>query len=112
GDLDPPTLTMDAPAKRAWVEAHDEIETALGRGGDFQEIKGTAAKGAEHILRIAGILAIVENTTLLAEPHLSQATELVRWYLTEALRLTSPVVIDPDLLLSQQLLDWLLEKNG
>lgn len=111
GDLDPPTLTMDAPAKRAWVEAHDEIETALGRGGDFQEIKGTAAKGAEHILRIAGILAIVENTTLLAEPHLSQATELVRWYLTEALRLTSPVVIDPDLLLSQQLLDWLLEKK-
>ncbi|WP_313489129.1 YfjI family protein [Stutzerimonas nitrititolerans] len=111
GNLAPPTLTMDSQSKSVWIKAHDEIEVALGRGGDLQEIKATAAKGAEHILRIAGILAIVENTGLLAQPFVERATELVRWYLVEALRLTSPVVIDPDLMLAQQLLDWLREKN-
>ncbi|MCW3149289.1 YfjI family protein [Stutzerimonas stutzeri] len=111
GDLDPPTLMMDTPAKAVWIEAHDAIEAGLGRGGDLQEIKATAAKSGEHILRIAGVLAIVENTSVLTRPIVERAAVLVRWYLAEALRLTSPVAVEPHLLLAQQLLDWFIERG-
>src|SRR5690606_24541310 len=60
--LAPPPLTMDAPALSAWIEVHNRIEIRLGKGGELQEIKPMAAKGAENVLRIAGVMAVVEES--------------------------------------------------
>lgn len=111
GNLEPPALTMDADAKLVWIEAHDAIEAGLGRDGKLQEIKPTAAKGGENILRIAGVLAIVEKTDTLTRPIVERAATLVSWYLGEALRLTNPMRADPQLIKAQRLLDWLAENN-
>ncbi len=111
GNLEPPALTMDADAKTVWIEAHDAIEAGLGRDGTLQEIKPTAAKGGENILRIAGVLAIVERADTLNRPIVERAATLVSWYLGEALRLTNPASADPQLLKAQRLLDWLTENN-
>lgn len=111
GDLEPNALVMDPDAKAVWVKAHDAIEMSLGRDGNLQEIKPTAAKGGESILRIAGVLAIVEKVEDLSKPIIERAATLVNWYLGEALRLTNPVSADPQLLKAQQLLEWLI-KNG
>jgi hypothetical protein len=111
GDLEPPTLPLDPVAKRAWIAAHDVIEAELGKGGDMQEIKPTAAKAAENILRIAGVMSVVEGANVITEEMMNRAYTLVRWYLDEALRLTSLIKIGQQLLYAQQLLEWLVLKG-
>lgn len=108
GELNPPTLTMEPLAHVAWVAEHDAIEAQLGQGGDMQEIKPTAAKGAENVLRIAGVLAVVDGRQSIGTGLIKRAAVLVRWYLAEALRLSNPTKVDPQLLAASRLLDWLL----
>lgn len=108
GELTPPTLVLEPAALAAWIEEHDAIERQLGQGGDMQEIKPTAAKGAENLLRIAGVFAVVEGKQSICAELIKRAAVLVSWYLTEALRLTNPSKVDPRLLQAQRLLDWLL----
>lgn len=111
GELNPPTLAMEPLAHAAWVAEHDAIEAQLGQGGNMQEIKPTAAKGAENLLRIAGVLAVVEGLQSIGVELIERAGVLVRWYLAEALRLSNPAKVDPQLLAASRLLDWLLTNN-
>lgn len=74
----------------------------------MQEIKPTASKGAENLLRIAGVLAVVEGRQAIGADLIERAAVLMRWYLAEALRLTNPSKVDPQLTQAQRLLDWLL----
>ncbi len=105
GELAPPMLVLEPAALAAWITEHDAIELQLGLGGDMQEIKPTAAKGAENLLRIAGVFAVVEGKPAICVELIERAAVLVRWYLTEALRLTNPSKIDAQLLQAQELLD-------
>ncbi|UCO97514.1 DUF3987 domain-containing protein [Metapseudomonas lalkuanensis] len=108
GELTPPTLVLEPAALAAWITEHDAIELQLGQGGDMQEIKPTASKGAENLLRIAGVLAVVEGRQAIGADLIERAAVLMRWYLAEALRLTNPSKVDPQLTQAQRLLDWLL----
>ena len=103
----PPTLQLTPDALAAWIIEHDAIEVALGQGGDLQEIKPTAAKGGENLLRIAGVLAVIEGSDCITQHIVKRAGMLVRWYLAEALRLTNPAKSEPHLIAAQRLLDWL-----
>ncbi|WP_417775254.1 YfjI family protein [Stutzerimonas xanthomarina] len=111
GELEPAELKMDADAKTVWIEAHDAIEAELGRNGNLQDIKPTAAKGGENILRIAGVLAIAERATSLTRPIIERAATLVSWYLGEALRLAYPTTSDPQLLQAHRVISWLIENH-
>lgn len=111
GQLSPPALSLEQDAMAAWISTHDEIEVELGKGGDLQEIKPTAAKGAENVLRIAGVLAVIEQTGAITQPIDERAAALVHWYLAEALRLCSPAKAEPHLTQAQRLFDWLLAKG-
>lgn len=108
GELTPPMLALEPAALTAWIIEHDAIERQLGRGGDMQEIKPTAAKGAENLLRIAGVFAVVEGLQIIPPKLIKRAAVLVHWYLAEAQRLTNPSKVDLQLLHAQRLLDWLL----
>ncbi len=108
GELAPPILVLETAALDLWIAEYDAIERQLGQGGGMQEIKPTAAKGAENLLRIAGVFAVVEGKPTICVELIKRAGELVRWYLGEALRLTNPSKVDQQLLQAQRLLDWLL----
>ena len=111
GELAPPALPMGPQSLAAWVIQHDAIEAELGKWGELFEIKPAAAKGGENLLRIAGVLAVVENTDTITLPIIERAGMLVRWYLDEALRLTNPTKAELHLFKAQSLLDWLLNKG-
>lgn len=111
GELAPPALPLEPHALAAWIAEHDAIEAQLGHRGEMQEIKPTASKGAENVLRIAGVLAVLEDAGAITLPLIERATVLVRWYLAEALRLTNPAKVEPQLLQAQRLLDWLLHNH-
>ena len=90
GTLEPNQLQVTGEAKALWVDAYNEIELALSPSGDYSEIKPTAAKVAEQIARIAGVLTIIDDNhaTQVSGEAMSRAIVLGDWYLTEALRLT------------------------
>ncbi|BAP77695.1 hypothetical protein MT1_0519 [Pseudomonas sp. MT-1] len=111
GQLSPPALSLEEDALAAWISTHDEIEVELGKGGDLQEVKPTAAKGAENVLRIAGILAVIEEVSAITRPIVERAAALVHWYLAEALRLCNPAKAEPHLIEAQRLFDWLCAKG-
>ncbi|WP_262880232.1 YfjI family protein [Pseudomonas paralcaligenes] len=109
-ELSAPDLKLEIPAQSAWIRYHDEIEKTLGRGGEMQEIKSTAAKSAENALRIAGVIAVTEGLSIITKEIMERAAILSRWYLNEAHRLAYPTKIEMRLLNAQQLLDWLTAK--
>src|SRR3989344_6197248 len=77
----------------------------------MEDIKPTAAKGGENILRIAGVLAITERASSLTHPIIERAVTLVSWYLGEALRLAYPATLDPQLLQAHRLISWLIQNH-
>lgn len=111
GELDPRSITLTPEAKALWIAEHDRIEGQLGRLGDYADIKAVGSKAAEQILRIAGVLAVVDDQASVDSNILQRAIELGRWYLGEALRLCYPVRQDPELVKAQKLIDWLHAKG-
>lgn len=104
-------MLIEPAALDTWITEHDRIEAQLGSGGDLQEIKATAAKGAENLLRIAGVMAVVEERDTITPALIERAAVLVEWYLAEALRVGHPVKVEARLLHAQRLLDWLHANN-
>lgn len=107
------TMKLSEEAMLLWIEAHDDIERKLGQNGEFSDIKATGSKAADNILRIAGVLTLVENPEACAinEESMFQAITLGTFYQYEALRLTTKNKLDLALPRAQILLDWLKEQK-
>lgn len=80
-------LQLSDEARRQWIALHDEIETQLGPSGDLDSVRSFAAKAAEHACRIAGVLAVFEDPSATEIASLGPAVDLIRFYLSERLRL-------------------------
>jgi hypothetical protein len=108
-ELEPRSISMSAPAKEMWRRFFDEVEVQLKADGSLHGIKDAAAKSAEQAGRLAGVLAIVGDpaVTEINDVIMTDAVELSRWYVHEALRLHQAARTNPALLRAQRLLDWL-----
>ena len=108
-ELIPRPLPLAPDAKAVWVRFHDWIQDHLRPDGIFRPISGIAAKAAEHGLRLAGTLALVDdlNTAAISPEHVKAGIVLAQFYLGEALRLFHSAKTDPDLLLGERVLTWL-----
>ena len=106
--VSPRPILLDPDAKRIWVQFHDWIQAHLKADGVLRPISGIAAKAAEHALRLAGTLALVDDLEVshIAQRYMEAGIALATFYLSEALRLFDSAGINPDLVLAQQLLDW------
>jgi hypothetical protein len=109
GELEPRDLTLSIEAKRLWIGAYNAIEQQLGPQGKFIDIQATAAKAAENILRMAGVIEFTDNLecALIEEDSLHDAIKLMQHYLNEAVRLANIVPVPEQLEQAQELLEWL-----
>lgn len=75
--------------------------------------RGLAAKAAEHVARLGGTLALVENLDAgtIGKHHIEAGIELAQFYLSEALRLFNSAAMNPDLLLAKKLLNWVRSRG-
>ncbi|TDR95670.1 uncharacterized protein DUF3987 [Enterovirga rhinocerotis] len=112
--LDPRALPLSADATNLWRDFYDGVEVKCGAGRDYAGIRDLAAKAAEHVARIAGVLTIVENINApeVRAVEMEDAIVLVAWYLGEAVRLQEGSRTDPVLLRAQALLNWLQLQPG
>jgi len=105
--LAPRKLAVSNAAKRVYISFHDIVERDMA--GELKELRAFANKAPEHLLRLAGILTLVDNPEApeIAEHHAVAARDLVAYFLSESYRLNERARQDPDLRLAERLLDWL-----
>jgi hypothetical protein len=107
--LDPLKLSLAPVAEQAWRDIADAIETKMRDGGDYEQIRGFSGKLAEHILRIAGVLTIVDDLKArsIEADALLRAAAIGDFYASEACRLFESGCISPELALAEKALHWL-----
>lgn len=112
-ELEPRNITLEDDAKKIWVQAYEEIEAASGKGRMFESIEGFAGKASNHILRLAGVIALFEDIkrATIEKSHLIKAITLMEYYLTERLRIMSMAAPDADLMDAEKLLEWIKSKR-
>lgn len=110
-ELEPRPLPLSSGARRLWIEFHDAVEREIV--GEFAPIKAFASKAAEHVLRIAGVLRLIDDLDAQAidEATLRRAITLGEFYLAEALRLAGSAQADPELTAAAKLYAWLIESG-
>lgn len=107
-DLAPRALMLAPAEKNLWILFHDHVEENMQTEKSFAEIRSFASKAPEQVLRIAGVLSLMEDleATYIKYYHLESAIHLVTFYLSEAVRLRGLSSTNPDLVLSKKLLTW------
>jgi hypothetical protein len=105
---------LSPEAKAEWISYHNHIENLMQAGRELSTIRGFAAKAAEHAARIAGVITLVEDssiTTINSQAILS-GIKLSEFYIGEALRLFHASNDDQELVLAEECLDWMVFKGG
>jgi hypothetical protein len=111
--LTPPALQLSASGFSVWRDYYNEIETELGRWGEFGNIPDFGAKIADNAARIAGVFHVIENGPEgeISGIIMQDACAVAAWHLNEAKRLigaaeTAQVVHD-----AEALLEWMLRQK-
>jgi hypothetical protein len=112
GGLMPRMLRADESAAMLVAE-YNRVETAQRDGGEYSLDRAFASKAVEHACRIAGVLTLVREPMLHSIPRaaMAGAIRLVRFYLSEQIRLSAASTVDESLKRAQQLLDWIAAKR-
>jgi hypothetical protein len=111
GALQLSPLTLSPLARRRWIDLHDAIEAQLGEFGELACVRPSGSKAADNLLRVAGILAVVEESTVVEVDHIQRASALVGYYLTEIQRLTEQEPVCRVKEEADRLLRWLQVKD-
>lgn len=87
-ELQPQQMGIVGPARTLWIDVHNQFERGIA--AELKPIKGLASKAAEHLGRIAGVLALIDDSaaTTVSEEAMQRAAVLMEFYLGEALRLS------------------------
>lgn len=116
-ELRPKKIQLSADAKELWITFHNAIENELSPRGKYAVIKAFASKAAEHALRLAAVLTLIEEPDAAEIPaeRIDSATLLVDYYLEESLRLCgigSSSPLDIQYQEAERLWDWLQLRSG
>ncbi|RON54558.1 YfjI family protein [Pseudomonas frederiksbergensis] len=111
GALQLSPLTLSQLSRRRWIDLHDAIEAQLGEFGELASVRPSGSKAADNLLRIASILAVVEESGMVEVDHIQRASALVGYYLTEIQRLTEQEPVCRIKEEADRLLRWLQVKD-
>ncbi|MCC0808059.1 DUF3987 domain-containing protein [Methylobacterium sp. W2] len=112
-ELQPPTIGLDDEAWHVWQAMAQAIEDGCKPGGPWIPVRSAALKMAENVARIAGILAVFEDPTIIRSRGdisgdvMAAAAAIGMFYLQEALRLTGHAILDPEIRAQNELAEWL-----
>lgn len=110
-ELEPRVLSLAPDAKARWVQVANAIEADMA--GDFASAKAWASKGAAQVLRIAGVLTLVEQPEagVIRLATIERAAQLAMYHLAEAARIVGTAGIPTSVKHAEMLRDWCWEKG-
>ena len=86
--LEPQVLEFYDDARQVMIEFYNEVESKLGKGGEYEPIAEFANKALEHATRLAAALEAFERHASLGTgevkvslKNVERACEIMRWYL-------------------------------
>ena len=105
-ELEPRALRLDDAAKQRWIAVTDAIERDTA--DYYSEVKAWASKAGAQMLRIAGVLTLVENdeAEFISVAVIDRAARLVEYHLVEAVRIVGTARVPTRLRNAELLLDW------
>ena len=105
-ELEPRALTLTPDAKKHWTSVIDAIERDMA--GDYADVKAWASKAGAQVLRIAGVLTLVDNdeAETIAVAVIDRAARLVEYHLAEAARIVGTARVPVRLRNAELLLEW------
>ena len=104
-------LSLSPLARRRWIDLHDAIEAQLGEFGELASVRPSGSKAADNLLRVAGNLAVVEESSVVEVDHIQRASAVVGYYLSEIQRLTEQEPVCRVKEEADRLLRWLQVKD-
>jgi hypothetical protein len=107
--LDPRALVFEPAAAARFVRLCDLVERSLGAGGELEAVRGFANKLPEHIGRIAGVLALVDDPDAreITADVFDRAAIIGEFYTSEAKRLFEAGAGSPEIRDAERLLAWI-----
>jgi hypothetical protein len=107
-ELEPRLLSLTREAKRCWVSIHNVIESDMADAGASAGIRAWASKAPGQILRIAGVLTLVEqpDSGVIAVEHIQRAATLVNHHLAEAVRIVGTHSVPKPIRDAEGILNW------
>lgn len=109
-ELTPPALELSAEALTVWTKFHDAVEATLAIGGTMEGLRGFGAKLAENVLRLAGVMAVIERADATDEAHMRRAVKLGDYYAREAVSGVERAAIGTDMAHAERCRVWLTER--
>jgi hypothetical protein len=107
------TIGISEDAKKEYVKFYNFVEKNLHKGGKFDKIKGFASKACENGLRLAATLQIFLNpkSRQVSKDSMKSAIDIIVHYLNEFIRLSRTDIVNPDIILAEELRDWIHRKQ-
>jgi Protein of unknown function (DUF3987) len=106
------SISLDRSSKNLWIDFHDSNEVTLPN--ENKEISGFSSKAPGLVLRIAGVMTILDDPTaeVISKKYLENAIQLMKWYQEEFFRIFCNSSSSPELDLAQKVLEWAIQKHG
>jgi len=112
-ELDPPIIRLAPAAKSLWVSIANGIEKKMATGEPLAQVRAWGSKGADQILRVAGVLALVDDpdARIIQAETIERAGEVVAWHMGEAARIVGISCIPPEIRNAEAILAWVRERH-
>ena len=110
-ELQPRAVPMAPDAERMWWAFADYCEGKIGKGREWDPIRGVIGKLPEQAARLALVMAVFErgreSVEVLTAPDLAAGVKLAEFYAGEALRLLGIGEVDEATKQAERLIEWL-----
>jgi hypothetical protein len=113
GGLDLRCIRLSAEARKALIDAFDDIEAAQQAEGELSTVREFASKASEHACRTAAVLSLVSNPRefIVESDAMTGALRLTEYYLGEQLRLAGAACVSVQIANANKLLEWIKRKG-
>lgn len=107
-ELSPRDLTLAPDAGALWEQFQNATERELADGGQFASARAWASKAGAQVLRIAGVLTLIDNPAagLIEIKEIERAANLMLWHLGEAVRIIGTAAVPREIKDAEALRDW------
>lgn len=86
-DHEKTVIYLSEEAQAVWINYHNNIEEALGEGGDLRDIRDIASKTADNAARLAALFHVFDGATgAIDADTMANACDVAHWHLNESLR--------------------------